>query len=280
MLSPHIFLIYFSYTEFLANVASHWCFWAAECKAVLRENHAVQHAAGATWIRLMDPGELKARRGLRPWHQLFSLRSNWNFGWNRNIDGKWWKHYETQIFQDTKKRFYRKISGMEFVLIEISRFPWLCTDGVALGSFGESNEGYFDPWALLQAKPQNRFVSFRGWNRTGQAMRKAAMAKGVEFIEQPVTAVRMSGGRIDALQLRDGAEVHAGTVVNAAGTGTKYWADDKSFLFLLDLFWSVEIDWTIDEQSYDLKEPPFLEVLSVEKCRESRTSFFVLLILS
>ena len=33
----------------------------------------------------------------------------------------------------------------------LGRFPWLCTDGVALGSFGESNEGYFDPWAMLQA---------------------------------------------------------------------------------------------------------------------------------
>ena len=30
------------------------------------------------------------------------------------------------------------------------RFPWLSLDGVALGSLGERNEGYFDPWALLQ----------------------------------------------------------------------------------------------------------------------------------
>ncbi|CAL1169406.1 unnamed protein product [Cladocopium goreaui] len=110
-----------------------------EGEAVLRENNAVQHAAGASWIRLMDPGELN------------------------------------------------------------TRFSWLCTDGVALGSFGESNEGYFDPWALLQA------------------MRKAAMARGVEFIEQPVKGFSMSGGRIEGLHLGDGATVHAGTVVNAAG---------------------------------------------------------------
>lgn len=31
------------------------------------------------------------------------------------------------------------------------KFPWLNIDGVALGSFGQKNEGYFDPWSLLSA---------------------------------------------------------------------------------------------------------------------------------
>lgn len=110
-----------------------------EGESALRENNAVQHAAGAPWIRLMDPLQLSAK------------------------------------------------------------FPWLRTDGIALGAFGQQNEGYFDPWVLLQA------------------MRKAAMAKGVEFIQQPVTDIRMSGSHIEALCLGDGAEVNAATVVNAAG---------------------------------------------------------------
>jgi len=31
------------------------------------------------------------------------------------------------------------------------RFPWLNTEGVALGSYGYENEGWFDPWSLLSA---------------------------------------------------------------------------------------------------------------------------------
>ena len=31
------------------------------------------------------------------------------------------------------------------------KFPWLNTHGIAMGSYGYENEGWFDPWALLGA---------------------------------------------------------------------------------------------------------------------------------
>lgn len=81
-----------------------------------------------------------------------------------------------------------------------ARFPWMNIDGLSLGSFGEQNEGYFDPWALLQA------------------MKKAAMARGVEFITGEVTGVQCGGGgKIDSVKMKDGSSVSAGTIVNAAG---------------------------------------------------------------
>lgn len=113
-----------------------------EGEAVLRENVATQHGAGADWITLLDAAALKAQ------------------------------------------------------------FPWLSTDGITLGAFGSRNEGYFDPWALLQA------------------MRKGAMAKGVTFVETSVQGFNMSSSgelSIQSLRLADGTNVSAGIVVNAAG---------------------------------------------------------------
>ena len=43
------------------------------------------------------------------------------------------------------------------------KFPWLNTDGIALGSYGYENEGWFDPWALLvglKIKAQDFGVQF------------------------------------------------------------------------------------------------------------------------
>lgn len=81
-----------------------------------------------------------------------------------------------------------------------ARFPWLNTDGVALGSFGRSGEGWIDPYALLQA------------------FRRKARSLGVAYLHDEVVALERRSGRIESATLKSGRQVACGTMVNAAGT--------------------------------------------------------------
>ena len=59
-------------------------------------------------------------------------------------------------------------SGADILLLQPeelkARFPWLDTDGVDVGTWGRTGEGWFDGWALMQA------------------FRKKARSLGVEYI--------------------------------------------------------------------------------------------------
>ncbi|HEY1723177.1 MAG TPA: FAD-binding oxidoreductase [Magnetospirillaceae bacterium] len=80
-----------------------------------------------------------------------------------------------------------------------TQFPWLSTDGVALGSLGTSGEGWFDGYSLLQA------------------FRRKAQSLGVTFITANVTGLERAGNRIAAATLADGTRISCGALVNAAG---------------------------------------------------------------
>jgi len=83
------------------------------------------------------------------------------------------------------------------------RFPWLDTQGIALGSLGLSAEGWFDGYSLLQA------------------LRRKALAQGARYVQTEAVAVdtQASGGvqHIRALRLADGTRLECSAVVNAAG---------------------------------------------------------------
>jgi glycine/D-amino acid oxidase-like deaminating enzyme len=79
------------------------------------------------------------------------------------------------------------------------RYPWMSTQGVALGSLGRSGEGWFDGYALLQA------------------FRRAAIARGASFLVAEAVGFRATGGRVAAVELADGQVVPCDAVVNAAG---------------------------------------------------------------
>lgn len=93
--------------------------------------------------------------------------------------------------------------GAENVLLPAAalaeRFPWLNTEGLAMGSLGLRHEGWLDPYGLLQA------------------FRRKAVSLGVDYAHGRVTAMRREGGRITAVTLAEAGEVACGMVIDAAG---------------------------------------------------------------
>jgi FAD-dependent oxidoreductase domain-containing protein 1 len=93
--------------------------------------------------------------------------------------------------------------GADILLLEpealAARFPWLALDGIALGSWGRSGEGWFDGWGLMQA------------------FRKKARSLGVAYVAGEVVGLDRAGGRVDAVRLADGTRITCGALVDAAG---------------------------------------------------------------
>lgn len=90
------------------------------------------------------------------------------------------------------------------------KFPWLNADDILLGSFGNSGEGWFDPWSLL-----------RGLKRKCQSL-------GVNFVNgYPVKSARdEQSGSITSLDVMQNngqslCRYNVSNVVNAAGAHCK-----------------------------------------------------------
>lgn len=81
------------------------------------------------------------------------------------------------------------------------RFPWLSTEGLALGSHGVSGEGWFDGYGLMQA------------------FRRKARALGVTYEAAEAAGLEQEDGRVTAVRLADGRRIGCRVVVNAAGIG-------------------------------------------------------------
>jgi FAD-dependent oxidoreductase domain-containing protein 1 len=99
----------------------------------------------------------------------------------------------------------QKACGADNVLLDVqglkARFPYLNTDGLVAGCFGQSGEGWLDPHSLMTL------------------FRKSAVARGVEVINAEVTGLEVTGDRVTAVRLAGGDVISCATLVNAAGTG-------------------------------------------------------------
>jgi FAD-dependent oxidoreductase domain-containing protein 1 len=78
-----------------------------------------------------------------------------------------------------------------------TQFPWIQFEGIAAASFGRSNEGWFDPYQFMNL------------------IRKAAIARDVEFIIDEVTAINSTA---TSVTLKSGTTLSTSHVVNAGGT--------------------------------------------------------------
>ena len=80
-----------------------------------------------------------------------------------------------------------------------ARFPWLNVEDVAAGTFGTRNEGWTDPYGLLQA------------------FRRKARSLGVDYVKDEPVGLDRSGGRVTSVRLAAGGQVACGSLVDAAG---------------------------------------------------------------
>ncbi|XP_051541078.1 FAD-dependent oxidoreductase domain-containing protein 1 [Myxocyprinus asiaticus] len=100
------------------------------------------------------------------------------------------------------------------------RFPWLNTDGVALASLGLENEGWFDPWSLLNAL-RRKAVSMGVYQCFGEVTGFRCSTKMAETLDGDFFNVN----RIKYVNVRmpnslEYQPVECAVVVNAAGANS------------------------------------------------------------
>lgn len=94
-------------------------------------------------------------------------------------------------------------NGADVMLLDAAKlesaFPGLRADGVVVGSYGRTGEGWFDGYALLQA------------------FRRSARVRGAQYVTAAVTRMSVRDDSITAIHLDTGATLTPHIVVNAAG---------------------------------------------------------------
>jgi FAD-dependent oxidoreductase domain-containing protein 1 len=92
----------------------------------------------------------------------------------------------------------QRAHGADVALLDAAalqqRFPWLSCEGIALGSLGESGEGWFDGWSVLQA------------------FRRKAIGCGARFVHAEAVTLEPH-----AVRCADGSRHTADAIVLAAG---------------------------------------------------------------
>jgi glycine/D-amino acid oxidase-like deaminating enzyme len=106
------------------------------------------------------------------------------------------------VMQDAAEMQRRHGAGTEILTPDAikARFPWIEVGDLIAGSFGPSDEGWFDNMGLLAG------------------FRNGAKAAGATFIADEVTGISITAGLIMGVTLAKAGQLSCDVLVNAAGT--------------------------------------------------------------
>ena len=97
----------------------------------------------------------------------------------------------------------QRAHGVDVALLDpdalAQRFPWLSTEGIALGSLGVTGEGWFDGYSLMQA------------------FGRKARRLGARYVHGAACGFERNATGLSAVVLEDGAVIAGDAFVNAAG---------------------------------------------------------------
>ncbi|XP_043936757.1 FAD-dependent oxidoreductase domain-containing protein 1 isoform X2 [Protopterus annectens] len=115
----------------------------------------------------------------------------------------------------------QKEEGAKVVLLTPTKlkekFPWVNTDGVALASYGLENEGWFDPWSLLNAF-RRKALSMGVYQCFGEVTGfKYSTREMVTSDGEPVVFKRIHHVNVQMPDSKEYQPVECALVVNAAG---------------------------------------------------------------
>ncbi|MGH0144625.1 UNVERIFIED_CONTAM: hypothetical protein FKN15_005323 [Acipenser sinensis] len=102
-----------------------------------------------------------------------------------------------------------------------NKFPWINTEGVVLASYGMENEGWFDPWALLNAF-RKKAISMGVYQCFGEVTGLQCTSREMMTAEgEPVEFKRIHHVIVRMPNSLESQPVECGLVVNAAGAWSR-----------------------------------------------------------
>ncbi|XP_039352109.1 FAD-dependent oxidoreductase domain-containing protein 1 isoform X1 [Mauremys reevesii] len=107
------------------------------------------------------------------------------------------------------------------------KYPWINTDGVAVASYGLENEGWFDPWSLLNAF-RRKAMSMGVYQCFGEVTSFTVSSIEVMTPEGELTFSRIKHVRVQMPNSLEYQPVECALVVNAAGPWSQKLAEMAS----------------------------------------------------